>query len=42
MRGLLWAVAIIVLAVALDASFYGGRHTEAVSRLFSDMATHMR
>ena len=33
---------LIALAVSLDASIYGGYYMQAISRMFSEIAMHMR
>lgn len=42
MRGILIAIALVVLALVLDANLYGGHYTQAVSRMISDMEVHFR
>jgi len=42
MRLLLWIVAVLALASALDSSLYDGRNTRAVAQLTRAIAVHFR
>ena len=42
MRALLLAVGLLALATSLDTSLYGGRYTQAVSQMISDIGAHFR
>jgi hypothetical protein len=42
MRGIFIAIALVVLALVLDANLYGGHYTEAFSQMISDIEAHFR
>jgi hypothetical protein len=42
MRAIWVAVALIVLALVLDNSLYGGRYRQAFSQMITDIENHFR
>ena len=42
MRGIFIAIALVVLALVLDANLYSGHYSQAFSRMISDIELYFR